>query len=756
MRWRSARVLALLAAAAMLAAPAAAQLMDPTGGVAPYPGFQKVGTLRMATINTFLRDGPVRHHDGGCRGRAIGEFVRGSGADLVAFQELFDDDYWAELKHAMGGSGWYTGIAGYPRVCLFEVWLDLIRGRPYDPDDPAHLGCVAGNGGLGLAARRGTDNYPTLVKHVWYADGLTTDFTRQFGELLTSWDTWKRKGFVHVTVPKAGTTFHFLVTHTNAGNDSRDVIAARDRDLDALLDYVEAAVPEGQPFIVLGDLNVDDTDTRESNPHVSHPPNDRDQRGRLRREIERRFGPASADPLMSDLSVFGRYHGHATGQHLTYDRAANFFGRRNTLPSPWTVDWDDTDFAARFDWMLYHGHGSNLYLAPVSAGDVRIERMEVPLDAGCETRALQPIPQFLGITNGSDHFALLASLEIWSSPLPPPPSGPPFPPPPPEPGRSLSGRDGVVATPAGELENYNGRYPVHARPALQHRGGPPDVIRVQEQRFSNGNWGNTRYWDLQTAALYDTLVTVEVAQVQSAAPQRFRYFAYAHNPTGWSNPGAASFEVLVKYTSAVAATPELAGATISGGGTCRVEAALEWAQPANGPAGAFLVAAGSEGAANAEMVQAGPGQRFEDLELCAGRREYAVRACQWDPDRRRAFNCGLPARVDVDPEVKQVSGAPPCAHTLEHSGGVTGDGRYFVRWSEVDGADTYVIEQARDATFADAVEAWRGAETSATLSVAPDSGRYFVRLKACRAGACHCGYRTSYVPVDSRPDSLAN
>ena len=85
---------------------------------------------------------------------------------------------------------------------------------------------------------------------------------------------------------------------------------------------------------------------------------------------------------------------------------------------------------------------------------------------------------------------------------------------------------------------------------------------------------------------------------------------------------------------------------------------------------------------------------------------------------------------------------------------MTADGRYFVRWSEAEGADTYVIEQARDATFADAVEAWRGAGTSAVLSVAPGSGQYFLRLKACRAGACHCGYRTSYVPLDSRPDGL--
>lgn len=734
--------------------PAVATLGDPTDATPLPAGYQKIDTLHMATFNTFLLPSinGSSANDGECRGQEWALELANEPYEIIALQEVFDDHFADPIRGL--SPGFYTGIFGYPRWCSMA----------YADGAPEHATCRSWHGGLAFVTRNQGNNYPHLVKQIYFRDDMQNAWTNQSGRLLTDADRFVYKGFMHIKILKAGRYWmHFIVTHTNAGsNDSsccndfcvegREKVEARLRDMAVIFDYIKNSgeIPTGEPVFIMGDLNIDDTDTFDNNPEAPREWWNTGQRDRMFTEFSNRF------PQGELISVFARYRGRANDTHLTYDRANNYFGLDNPdgEDGETTIDWDDMDRNARFDWIAYFTNGTSLLFAPLLATDVRIDRA-APLGAVCAE----------GFTNLSDHFGIAAKLDIYENNVPPPP--PQAAPAPPDfiaPNESADGRGGVVSSfLQGRSYNYDGRFSITARTASRiggpypggYNGGPPDLVRIYEQYPDQAGpwtlWYDTgRFWDVTLTEpeqdRYGHSVTVDVLFNISTSVRRVRYYARAMRDGQWSAPSPYTLPIDVEYLAEPSGHTTDNTAKVFGAGTNDVMVAVSWSAPQNSAPAWYQLFTADGGN---QLIWEGPDKSAFVESLCAGPHRYFVRACDYDVERG-AYNCGPRSTVEIIADVEERAGAPACVGAFVTPSLIDAEGRVYLRWVPTDGADEYQIEQARSRDFSDAQLVWAGSQTEAILSVNLNSGEYFYRLRACKQGTCHWGYRSSYNAVTSQ------
>jgi hypothetical protein len=103
-------------------------------------------------------------------------------------------------------------------------------------------------------------------------------------------------------------------------------------------------------------------------------------------------------------------------------------------------------------------------------------------------------------------------------------------------------------------------------------------------------------------------------------------------------------------------------------------------------------------------------------------------------DGRRVQDVTVTVLDDGDRQVFlpfAVAGWPPLPGIpeLKPINNADGDGTYTVEWAAVSGADSYVLEEARDSAFATATEVYAGPSTTYDVS-GQITGRYYHRVKA--------------------------
>ena len=93
---------------------------------------------------------------------------------------------------------------------------------------------------------------------------------------------------------------------------------------------------------------------------------------------------------------------------------------------------------------------------------------------------------------------------------------------------------------------------------------------------------------------------------------------------------------------------------------------------------------------------------------------------------QRGIDVEADRSVTVEVELKPLY---PFAPQLEGLRTVSVDGHYTVQWMDVEGAERYVLEEASDSLFADAVEVYRGSGTQAEIEREGQGDYYFYRVR---------------------------
>ncbi len=221
------RATALLTAAVLAAAPSTASASSDGEGTT-----HAVPSLRVLTTNTmllpsFITDGWAQD----VRGGLIGSAPYLAGHDVVVFQELFDNSASGILMGRLQGYPYRTPVVGRSKSGWNETKGDYSAFAPED-------------GGVAIASR-----WPITRKVQYVFDGACGT------------DGLSQKGFAYARLDVGGHPVHVLGTHLQADDSlcgSGEAAEVRTAQLQEMRAFVDAlAVPENEPVVFAGDLNVD-------------------------------------------------------------------------------------------------------------------------------------------------------------------------------------------------------------------------------------------------------------------------------------------------------------------------------------------------------------------------------------------------------------------------------------------------------------------------------------------------------------------
>ena len=194
-------------------------------------------TLKIATLNTHLFGDELipgilgfKWQDDN-RAIDIAEICEASDWDVVAFQEIWDEDLFLGGDENQDGilpmSGFSDGHHGDDKEC-----------STYD--------FLCANSGLAMMSRQNMTN--KKQEFFWDCSGNPCE-----GD-----DCLASKGWIEGQIVKDGFKIHIFNTHTQAYNEPDEVIA-RGEQLDCMLDRVESVwrAETDKTVVIVGDLNVD-------------------------------------------------------------------------------------------------------------------------------------------------------------------------------------------------------------------------------------------------------------------------------------------------------------------------------------------------------------------------------------------------------------------------------------------------------------------------------------------------------------------
>ncbi|MEV7676607.1 sphingomyelin phosphodiesterase [Streptomyces sp. NPDC088752] len=221
------RATALLTAAVLAAAPSTASASSNGGDTAHALPSLRVLTTNTMLLPSFITDGWAQD----VRGGLIGSAPYLAGHDVIVFQELFDNSASDILMKRLQGYPHRTPVVGRSKSGWNETRGDYSALAPED-------------GGVAITSR-----WPITRKIQYiFNDACGTDGLSQ-------------KGFAYARLDVGGHPVHVLGTHLQADDSlcgSGEAAQVRTAQLQEIRDFVDGlTVPEDEPVIFAGDLNVD-------------------------------------------------------------------------------------------------------------------------------------------------------------------------------------------------------------------------------------------------------------------------------------------------------------------------------------------------------------------------------------------------------------------------------------------------------------------------------------------------------------------
>ena len=717
----------------------------------PGGSYTDYGTLKVLTYNAFQRVFPAPEHNDECRARELGRFLRNSDYNVVILQETFD----SEALEALGEE-----LDVGPNTLSFRN----IQHRPDESD-------LESDGGLSVLSNLAIHapiNYATGEP----ASGL---FSRPSGERSTApWselifrdcdgtDCFANKGAIwfQVNVGSVGRV-NIVAMHTDAGLDTDD-IQARQAQFRAVADWINTNKVLGQPFFIAGDLNVDDTFTgassifdNQTGCSVCNPDRPAGQRGQRGGMLNTLKGYNNAQPT----SLYQRY---VNNQDLTYDRATNNFA---IAPSTFR-DWDDADYRARFDHLLYYPNNDNLLVGPDAASDIEIVRFannncsEDNLDISLWPPRLISSRTMIHL---SDHYGIGARIKFWKYQAPPQASMAPAMPSVPEPNYYTYGppnyrtQNGVTQ----DDMNYTGIYRIFSTLSSDRVGGGfPWELRIEEEQQIGSSWVFTQSWRNASGSVnYGATVPAShdpnaISKPMGPTNRYFRYRAQACNPNGCSNWTGYSNAIRIWYTHAPYSGPIVSPEEERGpfGNTVN----LSWAAVNGATASTNYVIYSSSSfdpTGAKALIYQGTDRNFSHTLVAPGYHKFWSKAC--DLENGKLINC---SPVKVLPPFPVTTTDPPDApkERIPHLAIFSVGGNIKISWAKLADVDEYRIEEARNSSFTDTLVTYRvtpaasGWQESILVKKTPKSGNYFYRALACNKGVCQYGYTINRTPISTNP-----